>query len=479
MSALLRGTGTSAFDGLYRRHAATVYRYSLAVLGNHADAEDVTQTTFLNAYRALAQGVKPRKAENWLLTIAHNQIRQHFRRTLGKPMEVELNETMARTHEPEDRTEPSVADVLRALQNLTPAQRSAIVMREFEGRSYAEMAGILGLTPSALEALLFRARRALAEQLEESLSCNDAELSMSRRLDGRLARPEARRLKAHMRECPRCQRFEQAQRRQRKVLKGLSLMPVPASIFLFHGGESAAAAALGAGATAGAGAGVVSGAAVAGSVGAGAGAGVGGGLAGAGIAAGVATGVVAKVAVVTAAAAAVVGGVGYGVTKAEHPTKTDRAAALEQTRRGERARHVDLARRSGTRPGPAATASARAQAATALAHAKALARKRAASLEQRASAKTNATANAKAVTGSKANASSTAVAHATTHASTAARQNVLHAQRPATSPAGARPEKVVPTRPATGPEKITAAPKATGQTVERPAPSSPASRTRS
>ena len=91
------------------------------MLGNHADAEDVTQTTFMNAYRALAQGVKPRKAENWLLTIAHNQIRQHFRQTLGKPMEVELDETTRCGTDAEERAEPSVADVLRALQSLTPA----------------------------------------------------------------------------------------------------------------------------------------------------------------------------------------------------------------------------------------------------------------------------------------------------------------------------------------------------------------------
>ena len=51
-------------DDLYRRHGAEVYRYAYAVLGNHADAEDVTQTTFLNAYRALEQGVHPRKPSN-------------------------------------------------------------------------------------------------------------------------------------------------------------------------------------------------------------------------------------------------------------------------------------------------------------------------------------------------------------------------------------------------------------------------------
>ena len=351
MSALLRPTGASAFDGLYRKHAATVYRYCLAVLGNHADAEDVTQTTFMNAYRALAQGVKPRKAENWLLTIAHNQIRQHFRKTLAKPMEVELDETAAAARDSVDRSEPSVADVLRALQKLTPGQRSAIVMREFEGRSYAEMAEILGLTPSALEALLFRARRALAEELEDSLTCAEAELSLSRRLDGRLARAEARRLKAHMRECPRCQRFADTQRRQQKVLKGLSLMPVPASILLFRS-ESATAAGLGAGA---AGAGATAGGTV-------------GALTGTGVAAGVATGVAAKVAVVGAAAAVAIGGVGYGVTKVEGPSSVDKATALAQTRKGARAEQVRAAKAKGDLPGPAATASDRSRAATAAAH---------------------------------------------------------------------------------------------------------------
>ena len=52
-------------DDLYRAHVAEVYRYAFAVLGNHADAEDVTQTTFLNAYRSLEHGVRPRKPASW------------------------------------------------------------------------------------------------------------------------------------------------------------------------------------------------------------------------------------------------------------------------------------------------------------------------------------------------------------------------------------------------------------------------------
>jgi RNA polymerase sigma factor (sigma-70 family) len=264
------------FDGLYRRHAPSVYRYTFAVLGNRADAEDITQQTFLNAYRAIERGTKPRKPENWLLRIAHNEVRRYFK-TNGRAVEVEFDEQLA--HPVPEHSEPGLAEVLRALWQLPPTQRSALVMREFEGRSYAEIAELLDVTQSALEALLFRARRGLADHLEGALTCGDAEQALSRRLDGRLARRESRRLKAHLHDCARCVRFAEVQKRQRSLLKGLSVMPIPASLLLFRG-EHAAAAGLGASTAAGAGG------------------------------AGVGAGVLAKAAAVTAAAT-VVGGVGY------------------------------------------------------------------------------------------------------------------------------------------------------------------------
>ena len=69
-------------------------------------------------------------------------------------------------------------------------QREAIVLREFEGRPYAEIAQMLGISTSALETLLFRARRSLAEELENLVTCEQAEQSVSRALDGRLSRKE-------------------------------------------------------------------------------------------------------------------------------------------------------------------------------------------------------------------------------------------------------------------------------------------------
>jgi RNA polymerase sigma factor (sigma-70 family) len=230
-----------ALDDLYRRHGSEIYRYALAVLGNHADAEDVTQTTFLNAYRSLEQGVRPRKPSNWLFTIASNAIKQRYRQESSRPREVELDERVAGTSP--DESGPSVGEVLTALARIPPQQRQAIVLREFEGRSYKEIAEILGVTTSALETLLFRARRSLAEELEHHLTCTEAQQAVSRATDGRLGRKERRRLREHLDECPECGRFARMQPRHRSAVRGLWLIPVPVSLALFKGMEGSAAAA--------------------------------------------------------------------------------------------------------------------------------------------------------------------------------------------------------------------------------------------
>ncbi len=232
-----------ALDDLYRRHGSEVYRYALAVLGNHADAEDVTQTTFLNAYRSLEQGVRPRKPSNWLLTIASNAIKQRFRQEQARPREVELDREPAGRRAEDQEDGPTVGELLAALSRIPPQQRQAIVLREFEGRSYKEIAEIIGVTTSALETLLFRARRSLTEELEHQLTCTEAQLAVSRAADGRLGRKERRRLREHLGECPDCSRFARLQQRHRRALRGLVLIPVPLSLSLVKGIEDSAAAA--------------------------------------------------------------------------------------------------------------------------------------------------------------------------------------------------------------------------------------------
>jgi RNA polymerase sigma-70 factor, ECF subfamily len=110
MAPLVRKASVDrTFERLYRRHAKNVYRYSLAVLGEPADAEDVTQTTFLNAYRAFQRGERPEKPENWLIAIAHNVCRQRFRQQRRRPQEVEFVDDVVGGHEWNDDA-PTVED---------------------------------------------------------------------------------------------------------------------------------------------------------------------------------------------------------------------------------------------------------------------------------------------------------------------------------------------------------------------------------
>src|SRR3954452_20975713 len=178
-----------AFERLYKRHVGDVYRYALAVMRNPADAEDVTQTTFLNAYRSYVEkGNRPEKPQNWLIAIAHNVCRHRCRQSARRPSEVAFEDDIADTIVDEEL--PRGEDIRRALGHLAFNQRAALVMRELEGRSYAEIADILDLSTSAVETLIFRARRALREQLEGTLTCGQAEQMLSRRLDGELAKPD-------------------------------------------------------------------------------------------------------------------------------------------------------------------------------------------------------------------------------------------------------------------------------------------------
>ena len=219
-----------AFERVYRQNVRHVYGYALAVLRSPEDAEDVTQTTFLNAYRAFDRGECPRSPDNWLISIAHGLCEQRARQEAR--LEAVAYDDQAEEAIPEDEG-PSANDVRRALGRLPFDQRAALIMREVEGRSYAELAEILGASLAKVESLLFRARRALREELEGALTCHQAERAISRRLDGLLGRAERRQLRGHLRACGDCARFAHSQRVQRIALRALANVPLPASLVSF------------------------------------------------------------------------------------------------------------------------------------------------------------------------------------------------------------------------------------------------------
>src|SRR5439155_2485031 len=106
-----------AFERLYRRHVHDVYCYALVVLESPEDAEDVTQTTFRNAYRAFTQGERPRSAQNWLIALAHQICRQRFRGLDDHADEAVPDEEL-----------PTADDLRRALGHLPFNVPAALVM---------------------------------------------------------------------------------------------------------------------------------------------------------------------------------------------------------------------------------------------------------------------------------------------------------------------------------------------------------------
>jgi RNA polymerase sigma factor (sigma-70 family) len=153
-----------SFERIYRRHRGDVYGSVLRDVRDPDEAEDVTQVAFLNAFRAMRRGDRPQKPRAWLLTIARNVVRRRATLRATRPQEVTLDPELLL--DLDDLGASPAQDICAALHRLTRAQRDAIVLREIQGRSYGEIAEELDLSVSAVEALLFRARRALAAELE-------------------------------------------------------------------------------------------------------------------------------------------------------------------------------------------------------------------------------------------------------------------------------------------------------------------------
>lgn len=168
---------------LYQRHGRHVLRFCRRFLRNRQDAEDALQTTFLRAQGALERGTVPENEEAWLVAIARNVC-------LRQVDSARRRGTLERTCEPLDleaAPAPEVPDELvdidRALASMPETQRRAILLREWKGLAYREVAADLGITQAAVEALLFRARRTLATAL------GDTHVAVRRRAGGLAAVP--------------------------------------------------------------------------------------------------------------------------------------------------------------------------------------------------------------------------------------------------------------------------------------------------
>jgi RNA polymerase sigma-70 factor, ECF subfamily len=155
-------------ERLFQEHAGWIYGYCLRILRSPEEAEDALQTTYLNACRSLNEGTRPRAGSAWLLRIAQNVCFERLRASgrRGRLERVQdiaiLEDTVAApAHAGDD-----LIGLTDALLAMPEQQRTAILLREWQGLSYSEVAEELGVTQSAVETLIFRGRRALAAGLE-------------------------------------------------------------------------------------------------------------------------------------------------------------------------------------------------------------------------------------------------------------------------------------------------------------------------
>ena len=161
---------------LYERYARQIYSYCLHQLGNREEAEDATQSTFLNAFRGFKRGVDPEFESAWLYKIAQNvcltrQRSSSRRRKVEAPGDLEAMQDFVPAPEVDS---DELIRLPEALDAMPEQQRRALLLREWQGFSYKEIGDELQLSQAAVETLLFRARRSLAAGLSDEPATKEA-----------------------------------------------------------------------------------------------------------------------------------------------------------------------------------------------------------------------------------------------------------------------------------------------------------------
>ncbi len=176
----VRSGDDESFDELLRRHRAPLLNYFHRMLRDHALAEDLAQEVFLRVYRARERYEPDAKFTTWLYCIATNLALNALRDRRGKENAADQNGVHA---EPQEArladSRPTIEQELmqsergklvqEAVQSLPENQRAAVILHKYQEVDYRQIAGILGVSESAVKSLLFRAYETLRVRLEPLL----------------------------------------------------------------------------------------------------------------------------------------------------------------------------------------------------------------------------------------------------------------------------------------------------------------------
>jgi RNA polymerase sigma-70 factor (ECF subfamily) len=171
MQALQRGED-NALDRLMTRWQVPLRSFLYRHTQNEEDALDLAQETFVRVYRHRERFKSDAKFSTWLFAIAFNLARDSARKRTRRP-----TQPLDDTPEPADDLPPfssaeekeRAAAVRAAIANLPDDLRAAVVLFEYEEKSHAEIAGIVGASPKAIETRLYRARQLLKKALARYL----------------------------------------------------------------------------------------------------------------------------------------------------------------------------------------------------------------------------------------------------------------------------------------------------------------------
>jgi RNA polymerase sigma factor (sigma-70 family) len=249
---LFREGNDEAFRVIHDRYRGRMFAYARQMLGaSGQDPEDAVQEIFMRAYYGLRVNHRKLALRAWLYRIAHNRCVDDLRRP--QPLIMIPSDTASGgAQDPVVKIEQR--DALRRLisdvQRLPGPQRSALLMRELSGMSYAEVSGALGVSVPAVKSLLVRARVGLAQASEaRNTACADIRADLILAHDrGVRTSGLARR---HLRDCQGCREFRSEVRGVSRQLAALTPALGPIGILANLLGWGSAGAATGGGAAAG------------------------------------------------------------------------------------------------------------------------------------------------------------------------------------------------------------------------------------
>lgn len=170
-----------AFEEIVERYKKKVYYIAYDIVGDHHEAEDISQEVFIKMYRALDRFRKDAKMSSWLYQIAVNSSIDSLRRKKTKPrIHVEDIDQVGRKDQalesasPESNPERRAVAALmqehidQALHKITPQERAVFVMRHYNEFKIKEIADVLDVSSGTVKSLLFRALKKLRKELSLS-----------------------------------------------------------------------------------------------------------------------------------------------------------------------------------------------------------------------------------------------------------------------------------------------------------------------